>query len=69
MGREAFIIENNRKITKRMIIREERDFYIVSFGAGSGVRLRKKRVYFSEDEAKKHIHKETETRYRPPYMH
>ncbi|HJB29824.1 MAG TPA: hypothetical protein IAA06_13705, partial [Candidatus Blautia faecavium] len=38
MGREAFIIENNRKITKIMIIREERDFYIVSSDrAGSGV--------------------------------
>ena len=51
--RYTYIIESNRFITKVEIIKETKQFSTVRFENGGGIRLSSKRIYKTEEEAKR----------------
>lgn len=53
MKKYAYIIESNRFITKVEIIKETKQFTTVRFENGGGIRLSNKRLYNTEEEAKR----------------
>ena len=53
MKKYAYIIESNRFITKVEVIKETKQFATVRFENGGGIRLSNKRLYKTEEEAKR----------------
>ena len=53
LKRYAYIIESNRFITKVEVIKETKQFTTVRFENGGGIRLSNKRLYKTEEEAKR----------------
>ena len=53
MKKYAYIIESNRFITKVEVIKETKQFTTVRFENGGGIRLSNKRLYKTEEEAKR----------------
>ena len=51
--RYTYIIESNRFITKVEIIKETKQFSTVRFENGGGIRISNKRLYKTEEEAKR----------------
>ena len=49
----AYIIESNRFITKVEVIKETKQFTTIRFENGGGIRLSSKRLYKTEEEAKR----------------
>lgn len=65
-GDKAYIIENNRIITPVKIIGIHGDLYTCGIPSGGAIRLKRSRMYETEDEARKHIPVE-KPKYRSPY--
>ena len=53
MKKYAYIIESNRFITKVEVIKETKQFTTVRFENGGGIRISNKRLYKTEEEAKR----------------
>lgn len=65
-GDKAYIIENNRIITPVTIIGIHGDLYTCGIPSGGAIRLKRSRLYETEEDARPHILVE-KTKYRSPY--
>ena len=75
-GEEAYIIENNSRVTPVHVIRKDGDFYTIEFSNYSRITLRESRLFHTADEAKEKIHRMpyvkrpiTVPRYASPYQY
>lgn len=67
-GRHAFMIESNRIIREVVIIKVVYDLLTVQFIDTKGaVRVRRNRLYETEQEAKMHVTDKRKTGYKSPY--
>lgn len=71
VGDRCYFIESNRKVISGMIRQVSGDFLLIRYGFDTGIRLRKSKVYKTEEEAKRKLPVvKPETKgYRPPDIH
>lgn len=68
VGKHAFIIESNRIIREVIVIKVVCDLFTVQFMDSKGaVRVRRNRLYETEEEAKMHMTDKRKTGYKSPY--
>ena len=68
VGKNAFIIESNRVIREVVIIKVVYDLLTVQFIDSKGaVRVRRNRLYQTEEEEKMHMADKRKTEYKSPY--
>lgn len=68
VGKHAFIIESNRIIREVIVIKVVCDLFTVQFmDSKSAVRVRRNRLYETEEEAKMHMTDKRKTGYKSPY--
>lgn len=65
-GDKAYILESNRIITPVTIIGISGGLYTCSLPSGGAIRLKRSRLYETEEEAQSHIPVE-KPKYRSPY--
>ena len=75
-GEEAYIIENNSRVTPVRIIRKDGDFYTIEFSDYGRINLRASRLFHTREEAEGKIHKSpfvkrqvAVSRYASPYQY
>lgn len=73
-GEQAYIIENNSRVTPVRIIRKDGDFYTIEFPNFGRINLRESRLYRTPEEAEEKVHRTpfvkrqvTVPRYASPY--
>lgn len=73
-GEQAYIIENNSRVTPVRIIRKDGDFYTIEFSNYSRIILRESRLFRTFEEANEKVRRTpfvkrqaTVPRYAPPY--
>lgn len=71
VGDRCYFIESNRKVISGMIRQVSGDFLLIRYGFDTGIRLRKSKVYKTEEEAKRKLPvvKPEEKGVRPPDIH
>lgn len=55
VGDRCYFIESNRKVISGMIRQVSGDFLLIRYGFDMGIRLRKSKVYKTEEEAKRKL--------------
>ena len=66
-GDMCYFIENNLWIVKATVVKITGDFVLLKYGSGSGIRLRKTRVYSSEEEAREKLNMSNQWKRKSPY--
>ena len=66
-GDICYFIENNLRIVKATVVKITGDFVLLKYGSGSGIRLRKSRVYISEEEAREKLDTSNQWKRKSPY--
>lgn len=71
VGDRCYFIESNREVISGMVKQVSGDFLLIRFGFDRGIRLRKSKVYKTEEEAKSKllVVKPESKGYRPPGIH
>ena len=71
IGDKCYFIESNRDVISGMVKQVSGDFLLIRFGFDRGIRLRKSKVYKTEEEAKSKLPvvKPESKGYRPPGIH
>lgn len=71
VGDRCYFIESNREVISGMVKQVSGDFLLIRFGFDRGIRLRKSKVYKTEEEAKSKLPvvKPESKGYRPPGIH
>ena len=71
VGDRCYFIESNREVISGMVRQVSGDFLLIRFGFDKGIRLRKSKVYKTEEEAKSKLPvvKPESKGYRPPGIH
>lgn len=71
IGDRCYFIESNREVISGMVKQVSGDFLLIRFGFDRGIRLRKSKVYKTEEEAKNKLPvvKSESKGYRPPDLH
>lgn len=71
IGDRCYFIESNREVISGIVKQVSGDFLLVRFGFDKGIRLRKSKVYKTEEEAKSKLPvvKPESKGYRPPGIH
>lgn len=71
IGDKCYFIESNREVISGMVRQVSGDFLLIRYGFDKGIRLRKSKVYKTEEEAKSKLPvvKPESKGYRPPGIH
>lgn len=71
IGDKCYFIESNREVISGMVRQVSGDFLLIRYGFDKGIRLRKSKVYKTEEEAKSKLPvvKPESKGYRPPDIH
>lgn len=71
VGDRCYFIESNRKVICGMVKQVSGDFLLIRYGFDMGIRIRKSKVYKTEEEAKSKLPvvKPESQGYRPPGIH
>lgn len=71
VGDRCYLIESNREVISGMVRQVSGDFLLIRYGFDKGIRLRKSKVYKTEEEAKSKLPvvKPESKGYRPPGIH
>lgn len=66
-GDTVYFIENNMHIQEGTVVNSSCDFVLIKYGSGAGIRLRKSKVYTSEEEAKTKLNIGNRWKRKSPY--
>ena len=66
-GDIVYFIENNMRIQEGAVVNLSGDFVLIKYGNGAGIRLRKSKVYSSEEEAKTKLNVNNQWKRKSPY--
>ena len=65
-GEQAYIIENNSRVTPVRIVRKDGDFYTIEFSDHSRINLRESRLFHTTEEAGKKVRRTPFAKRRVP---
>ena len=75
-GEQAYIIENNSRVTPVRIIRKDGDFYTIEFSDHGRINLRESRLFHTPEEAEEKVRRtpfvkrrEAVSKYTSPYKY
>lgn len=68
-GDKVYFIESNMRIQEGIVINLSGDFVLIRYGDGAGIRLRRSKVYASEEEAKTKLNISNRWKRKNPYDH
>lgn len=66
-GDKIYFIENNMRIQEGIVVNSSSDFVLIKYGNGAGIRLRRSKVYTSEEEAKTKLNIDNRWKRKNPY--
>lgn len=66
-GDKVYFIESNMRIQEGVVVNSSGDFVLMKYGNGAGIRLRRSKVYASEDEAKSKLNTDNRWKRKTPY--
>lgn len=66
-GDKVYFIENNMRIQEGTVVNSSGDFVLIKYRTGAGIRLRKTKVYASEEEAKTKLNIDNRWKRKNPY--
>ena len=63
----VYFIENNMRIQEGAVVNLSGYFVLIKYGNGAGIRLRRSKVYSSEEEAKTKLNINNQWKRKSPY--
>ena len=66
-GDKVYFIENNMRIQEGTVVNSSGDFVLIKYGDEAGIRLRRSKVYTSEEEAKSKLNTDNRWKRKNPY--
>ena len=66
-GDKVYFIENNMRIQEGTVVNSSGDFVLIKYGNEAGIRLRRSKVYTSEEEAKAKLNIDNRWKRKNPY--
>lgn len=61
IGSNGYIIESNRTITNVVVIAKHGEFYVLRMPTGGAIKLRRGRIFLTEEDAKEHLPRKVQT--------